>query len=223
MILALLFPLLQAGGPCRQLPLRPGASWTYRAAVAWTPPGDTLARHDSLVWRTRVLARRQRDSVLVATVRGWPSDLAWWTPGQVPETSLIFCVSGRVYHLTPGTAALAPLADSLLRGERTPGAGDLILQFPLRSGTLFGRDPASRPDNMYAWHVQEASPVPALFGAWAHGPADSMFTLVYLTVSDHQMVEFVPNVGIVDYVYSHHGTVADAHAWLTDHQSGSEH
>jgi hypothetical protein len=208
--------LLQAGAPCPELPLAPGTTWTYHAVAAWTAPGDTLVQHDSLVWRTRIVARRQRDSVVVATVQGWPSELAWWAPGQLPATSLIVCLSGRVYHVTPDTASLRPLADSLLRGRSRPSRDDVILQFPLRPGTLFGRDPAARPDAMYAWDIEQASAVPAAFARWAHGPGDSLYTLVYRTLPDHQIVAFIPYVGVVDYVYSHHGTVANAHAWLTD-------
>lgn len=221
MTLALLFSLAQAANPCPGLPLSPGTSWTYHAAVAWTDTGDTLVHRDTIVWHTEVSARHQRDSTVVATVRGWPSALAWWTPGQPPERSLLVCLPGRVYQLTPDTLTLDRITDSLLRGQRVPGPDDLILQLPLHSRMLFGRDPAERPDRMYAWDVQDASPVPTALRAWAHGAADSLLTLAYLTLPDEQEVKFVPGIGVVGYAYTHHGTVAETEARLTDFRSAT--
>ena len=221
MILPLLLALAQAANPCPGLPLAPGTSWTYRAAVAWTDSGDTLTHRDSIVWHTEAIARRPRDSIVVATVRGWPSELAWWTPGQLPERSLLLCVSGRVYHLTPDTLALDRVTDSLLRGQRVPGPDDLILRLPLHSGMLFGRDPPERSDRMYAWDVQDVSAVPGALGPWAQGATDSLFTLAYLTLPDEQEVKFVPGIGVVGYAYTHHGTIAEAEARLTGFHAGA--
>jgi hypothetical protein len=167
-----------------------------------------------MVWTTRVLTRTIADSILVVTVRDWPTALAWWEPGQPPVTSVLMCTSSRVYLLTPNAGTAEALGDSLIRGIRLPSQDDLILQFPLHSGDLFGRDTTERSDFLYAWYVEGAAQVPSNYRRWQVLAADSMYALAYRTLPDHQLVGFVPYLGLVSYIYGHHGTVAEANAVL---------
>jgi hypothetical protein len=216
-----MLPLLLAlasSGPCPALALEAGSSWTYRADVAWATGGDSAARR-TILWTTTVLAVQASDSALAATVRGWPTDLAWWEPGSGPTVSVLYCGAGRVYQVHPTIGTAAALADSLLTGRRRPDPDDLILELPLHTGRLFGRDPAERDDSFYAWLVEGAEPVPPSVRRLRPGIGDSLYTLVYRTNPDYTEVGFVPGLGVARYVYHHNGTTADAEASLMGYDS----
>ncbi|HWA58266.1 MAG TPA: hypothetical protein VG692_13485 [Gemmatimonadales bacterium] len=195
--------------PCRDLPLRPGTRWSYDARVAWSVPGSDSIGRGTISWTTEVVSSRSRDTLLAAVVRGWPTELAWWAPGQAPKLSVVFCRANRVFHLEPYLGTAASLADSLLAGSRMPSQDDLILDLPLHVDQLFGREASERADFFYAWYVDSVTPAPGV------APGDSTYYLTYRTMPDHQLVGFVPKVGVVSYTYGHHGTVAEADAHLT--------
>jgi hypothetical protein len=221
MLPILLALVLPGRDPCPGLPVASQTSWTYTVDVAWTAAGKNTANRATLRWTTAVMDVAVADSAAVATVRGWPSELAWWEPGQVPRVSLLHCVGGRVYHVTPGPgAAVLPLIDSLLYRTRRPSLDDLILQLPLRSGLLYGRDSLERTDTFYAWFVEGAEPAPPQWRRFGPGLADSLYHLGYRTMPDHQIVAFLPGLGITEYVYGHHGTTAEADARLVDFHRG---
>ncbi len=217
-----MLPLLLAlAGPstCPALPLEAGSSWTYRADVAWAAGGDSTARR-TILWTTTVLTVQANDSALAATVRDWPTDLAWWEPGTAPTLSVLYCAGGRVYDLHPATGTAAALAQDLLAGRARPGPDDLILDPPLETGRLFGRDPAERDDTFYAWLVERAEPVPPSLHRLRPGVGDSLYSLVYRTNPDYTEIGFVPGLGVAHYRYSHHGTTAEADAWLVGYGTG---
>jgi len=108
-----------------------------------------------------------------------------------------------------------------LNGQRRPTSDDLILQLPLHTGELFGRDPAERRDTFYAWFVEVAEPVPPSVRRLLPGITDSLYSVVYRTNPDYTLVGFVPGLGVAHYVYSHHGTTAETEAWLVAFQRGS--
>ena len=218
-MLTLVFALV---GPasCPGLPLTPGTTWTYRAEVAWAVgTGDSTGRQ-SLSWITTVVTVQASDSAVAATVTGWPSDLAWWTPGRPPSTSVLYCTGGRVYlfRAQPGEAE-GPV-EALLNGQQEPTSDDLILRFPLHSGDLFGRDAADRRDTFYAWFVEAADSVPAALRPLRPDATDSLYSVVYRTTPDYTLIGFIPGLGVAHYVYSHHGTMAETEAWLVAYQPG---
>lgn len=218
-------PILLLGslgaGPCPALPLRPGTAWTYQVEVAWAVGrGDSVA-HARLSWTTTVLAVRGADSVVAATVLGWPTDLAWWAPGREPSTALLYCLGSRVYLVPAAPQTVAALADSLVSGTRRPSADQLVLQFPLRTGDLFGRAPDERQDTFYAWFVESAEPVPPAVRRLQRAAGDSLYMLVYRTNPDHTSIGFVPGLGVARYAYRHHGTPADAQAALVGFRLGT--
>jgi hypothetical protein len=49
---------------------------------------------------------------------------------------------------------------------------------------------------------------------------DSAFSIAYRSLPDHQTLVFVRGLGIVEYTYDHHGTVASARARLVDFSRG---
>jgi len=206
---------LLAAPPCPELPLAPGTTWTYTARVSWTPAGTGLVRDTTLVWRTSVLSRRTVGPILVATVRDWPFGLAWWDPTRQADTTLVVCRDDLVYHLAATPGEMTALVDSLLAGTRAPGRDDLVLKLPLAVGSLYGRDSTGRDDTFYAWFVEAAEPVGADLRRVGARATDSVVTITYRTLPDHQILKFVQGLGVVGYTYGHHGTVANADARLT--------
>lgn len=209
---------LAGASPCSALPLVAGSAWTYRADVGWSVAGDSVARR-TLSWTTAVLTVQANDSALVATVLGWPTDLAWWEPGQAPTLSVLYCAGSRLYHLQPPAGTAPTLVQDLLAGRQRPDPDDLVLEAPLHAGKLFGRDPGARRDTFYAWLVEGAEPVPSSLRSLGHGVGDSLYTLVYRTYPDYTAVGFVPGLGVAHYVYHHNGTPADAEAWLVGYRT----
>jgi len=205
---------------CPGLPLTPGTTWTYRAEVAWAVAAGDSTAHQSLSWTTTVVTVQATDSTVAATVQGWPSDLAWWTPGHSPSTSVLYCVGGRVYLLRSQPGKAAGLVEAVLNGQHRPTSDDLILRLPLHTGDLFGREPAERRDTFYAWFVEAAEPVPVSMPLVPLGVTDSLYSIVYRTTPDYTLMGFVPGLGVAHYVYSHHGTTAETDAWLVAYRPG---
>jgi hypothetical protein len=133
---------------------------------------------------------------------------------------VLYCTRGQVYLLRPQPGAAAGLEEALLNGQERPTADDLILSLPLHTGDLFGRDPADRGDTFYAWFVETADSVPASVRRLRPSVTDSLYSVVYRTTPDYTLIGFVPGLGVVHYVYSHHGTTAEADAWLVAYQQG---
>ena len=219
-MLPLILTILVDSSACPGLPLKLGTSWTYRAEVAWDSGGSDHTRRQTVAWTTTVLHVLSSASAVAATVRGWPDDLAWWQPQQPATTAVIYCTAGRVYLVHAPTDSAQALAASLLSGARQPDAGDLILELPLRTGRLYGRDPAERHDTFYAWFVESAEAIPPAVRRLRPGLGDSLYAVAYRTNPDHTILGFVPGLGIAHYVYVHHGTVAEADAWLVAFTEG---
>ena len=219
-MLPLILKMLADSSSCPGLPLKLGTSWTYRAEVAWDAGGSDHARRQRVLWTTTVVSVLSSDSAVAATVRGWPTDLAWWEPQRSPTTSVIYCRGGRVYLVHCPTDSAPALAASLLSGAQRAGLDDLILELPLRTGQLYGRDIAERHDTFYAWFVESAESIPSAVRRLRPGLGDSLYAVTYRSNPDHTILGFVPGLGIAHYVYVHHGTVAEADAWLVAYTEG---
>jgi hypothetical protein len=220
-MLTLLLTLLGAPAPCPGLPLAPQTTWTYRVNVAWAPPGSATIRRRVFTWTATVASYAARDSTAVAIVRGWPFELAWWDPDRAPGLSVLYCSAGRIYRLPSAADGAAPaLADSLLGGLRRPTLDQLIFELPLRSGQLIGRGSTEREDTFYAWFTESAEAVPTRLRRLDAGAGDSLYQLAYRTMPDHQLVAFLPGLGVTRYVYGHHGTTAETDARLIEFRRG---
>jgi hypothetical protein len=217
-----LVPAFLVSTPCQGLALTPGTTWTYRAEVAWEAgAADSIARQ-SLPWTTTIITARTSDSAVAALVSGWPTDLAWWTPGRLPSTSVLYCTGGRIYLFHPQPGTEPQFIDALLNGQQTPALENLILSLPLHTGGLYARDPAERQDAFYAWYVETAELAPDSLRRLQPGKADSLYSIVYRTAPDYTLIGFLPGLGVVHYVYNHHGTTAESEAWLVAYRRSQE-
>jgi hypothetical protein len=200
--------------PCADMPLRAGTSWTYRAQVPSTRAGAGATRATTIIWTTKILATLERDSSIVATVVNWPSNLAWWDPSQPPDTTLLVCLNNRVHHLGRDQRGGASATAEAAAGSLSLTAANLVLELPLHRGQLYGQEPSDRADTFYGWYVEAAAPMPKTLARLGAHPTDSLYTIAYRTVPDHQILEFAPGLGVTRYTYVHHGTMATTSATL---------
>jgi hypothetical protein len=90
-------------------------------------------------------------------------------------------------------------------------------------GDVFGADPETKrrfPDGRYAWCVDDRSTV-SLAGIKGvpQERRSTAYALAYRTNPDHQIATYVPGIGLVSYVYSHHGTVSEVDVRLVEFHS----
>jgi hypothetical protein len=195
-----------------------GRVLTYVGTAQWT---DTAQRvHSAPVqWRTKVVQVRSSRDARAALVRGWVQDLAWYTPGQRAALSVLLEYRGALYQLPIRDSLTA--VDTLLAAVRdtTPGTRRfrLVIDSGLVVGRAFGHDRDNRDgrDGLYAWLVESETAVAdrPLWLPLATEP--TRWRLAYRTAPDHQLLDFVPGVGIARYVYAHHGTAASIDVHLS--------
>jgi hypothetical protein len=166
-----------------------------------------------------VLQIRSSRDARVALVRGWVQDLAWYTPAQRPTDSVLLEYRGRLYRFAAADSAAA--LDTLIEAVRdTSGAAhrvQLVIDSSLVVGRVFGqdRDTDKRGDGLYAWSVESRTAVSDHPRWLALATTPVRWRLAYRTAPDHQLLEFVPGVGVSRYVYAHHGTVANSDVRLS--------
>ena len=192
-MLTVALSFLGAAGPCPDLPIRAGTAWVYSAEISWTDLASQTVRDTTIAWRTEVLSLLDSADARIAVVRNWPTALAWWDPSKLADTTRILCIGDKVYQMDRAST-------------RPPTDDDLVLAFPLSNGKLYGRNEKDRDDTFYAWYVESVR-------------GDSA-TIAYRSLPDHQILVFVRGIGIVEYTYGHHGTVASAQARLLDFSPG---
>ncbi len=194
-----------------------GREWEYAGVGKWTGEGQRLDS-GSIRWLMRCLVVRSASGVRVALLRGWVHDLAWYDPGSTPGYSVLLEYRQRLFVIDApdSAAAVDTFAQALRSGtnglhDRTP-----VIDSGLVVGRVYGGAPdrGDRQDGFYAWNVESAIPL-ARQTSWrtlANGA--NGWRLAYRTVPDHELLDFVPGVGITRYVYSHHGTVAETNVRL---------
>ncbi len=97
----------------------------------------------------------------------------------------------------------------------------LFLDWPLTEGKRWGEPEAlKRDDLLYQWVVEEERPVRVrVKGVEATGRG-TQYRLALRTLPDHTLIDFVPGLGITHYIYSHHGTLAQAEVELVEYRAG---
>ena len=155
---AMLTPLvaLVALPPCHGLVLEPGTAWSYRAEAVWDAGGADSTARQSFPWTTTIISVHESNAGVAALVSGWPTDLAWWTPGRAPSTSVLYCTATSIYLFHPQAGTASELIEALFSGRQAPALDNLIFSLPLHTGAVFGRDPAERQDNFYACTITTA-------------------------------------------------------------------
>jgi len=95
--------------------------------------------------------------------------------------------------------------------------GVLLIDAPLMEGKVFGGDLGNRARGRYCWLVEgEAGFDPKQFPAAGKLSNPSDFIIVYRAAPEHQILDFVPGLGIVGFQYVHHGTLSETNLGLIE-------
>src|SRR5262249_49475594 len=143
-------------------------------------------------------------------------------PDDIRESLILYSKSGKFYKVTGNQHEIQKRLKvksfdlaNLLQEE------DLILDFPLTIGKKFGH--MDSPRSNYYW-VVKSKRLSRLTGIKGVSPLKKWlkYTLLFWTNSDHQIIEFVPGIGIVHSYYVHHGTIHEIDLRLQElRKSGS--
>jgi hypothetical protein len=211
--------------PPEWFPLSAGTTWVYKGTTKWTQSDSGEVAEKPVTWKMQVLETLTRAHVTAATVKGYPLDLAHFEESKAPGDYLIVRVgTSKYYLLRPNRVeeALRRLRDEndLLGG--LVREDEIILDAPLVPGKIFGEtNQITRQDRSYSWIVEDVRPAD-LRGI--KGVAPDAQKLEYevrqRTLPDHQIVTFVPGIGITHYVYGHHGTVSETDVKLVEFHRG---
>ena len=209
------------------LPLSTGTTWVYKGTSKWTRPGSGEVVEKPVTWQMQVLEALTRGQVTAAVVKGFPLDLAHFEEGKAPGDYLIVRVGPGKYFLVRQLRAEETLRR--MRDENDPLGGlvredELILDAPLVPGKFYGEaDQITRQDQSYSWIAEDARPA-ELRGIKGIAPQGRKmeFEISLRTRPDHQIVTFVPGIGITRYVYGHHGTVSEVDVKLVEFRRGEK-
>jgi hypothetical protein len=159
-----------------------------------------------------VLQVRSLRDARVALVRGWVQDLAWYRPGQRAAFSVLLEYRGALYQLSirDSLAAIDTLVAAVRDATPATRRFRLVIDSGLVVGRAFGqdRDNGDGRDGLYAWLVESETAIADRPPWLPLATEPTRWRLAYRTAPDHQLLDFVPGVGIARYVYAHHGTAA---------------
>jgi hypothetical protein len=195
------------------IPLVKGNTWIYEGSVSWTLENSDSVESKQITWTTEVLDISSSGDNEVALLSGFVFDLAWYDPNKPMRFTVIVRRSSDVYVIQGEDRMNAERIFHLAQQpDFVPKKDDIFLSLPLAEGKEWGGD-TTRNDGMYFWFVDSDSIKPLKIRNLSFDAPQESFTLWYRTYPDHVIVEIVPKVGIVRYIYEHHGTVsfADVH------------
>jgi hypothetical protein len=200
-------------------PLNEGAYWVYKGTVKWEI--NQKIEEKSLTWKMEVIETIKSGPIIGYAMKGYPSDLAWYEEGKERSDYAIVQVGPSRFY----KADIEVL--ERLRNE-TDSVGNLIhesqqfLDIPLLPGKKFCEaEQITRADGKYCWIVHEEEQI-ALDGITGI-PSETKpaYMLTFATLPDHTIIQFVPEVGITQYIYVHHGTVSEVDVKLTEYYPGN--
>ena len=197
------------------MPLRAGVKWVYKGKVEWTQ--GSKEKSALVTWTTAVVATFKGQGSLVTVVRDYPGRLAWYEPGQPHRYDILVSAGNRLYRYRAETlgadnqSAAVALAQGMARGavKTNESLDDLLFEFPLAIGKRWGGDP-DRDDRMYCWTIDDAKSKTIHASGIRAGRRYPVYTMAYRTNPDHEFIDFAPGIGIIHFIYGHHGTVAAA-------------
>ena len=199
-------------------PLNEGAYWVYTGTVKWEI--NQKIEGKSLTWKMEVVETIKSGSIIGYAMKGHPSDLAWYEEGKERSDYAIIQVGPSRFY-----KADIEVIDRLK--DETDSAVDLVhesqqfLDIPLLPGKRFCEvEQITRTDGKYCWIVHEEEKVVLEGITGIPSETKSAYMLTFATLPDHIIIQFVPGVGITQYMYIHHGTVSEVDVKLIEHYSG---
>lgn len=204
------FGLLGQVNGFEYFPLEKGNYWIYEGNVRWTNPGENTIQEKKVIWRMEVLDVVKRNHVMAARLKGHPYDLAWYAPGKERGDFLIVCLVNKYYLVDDDeliTDVLNRIKDPADNLKDLVNDSKLFLDAPLMKNKVFGGEGDSqlfRQDFMYVWLVEDVR----LENSY------KKYRLAFRSLPDHTIVDFIPGIGIENFIYVHHGTVSEANVKL---------
>lgn len=214
-------PLDTARSLAGYFPLAEGAYWVYEGTVKWERDGRI--QEATMTWKMEVTEVVDRDQVVGYAMKGHPHDLAWYQEGRErTDYAIIRAGATRFYRTDIETLErLRDESDALIDLVQE---SQVFLDIPLVVGKRFCETyQMTRYDGGYCWVVgqEERVELEGIRGIPSPG-AVSKYNVYFFTNPDHVIVEFVPGIGIVHYIYVHHGTVSEVDVTLVEYHPGSE-
>jgi hypothetical protein len=150
-----------------------------------------------------------------------PNELAWAEPSWTPHYSVLLYTSNRVYQFSAKTENHAKrFARKLVRSpSKLTGTAAELLSLPLTLHARWSGD-LGREDGWYCWHVERCEQSSLSIRGFNSDERKSVYTIGYRTCPEHEIMEVVPDVGIIRYLYDHHGTVASTDVRLVSFRQG---
>ena len=205
-------------------PLQKGNYWIYRGETKFlvrkAGSNENVPKSEVLTWKMEVADTFTYDRLFAALIKGAPFDLDWYEPDRPRGDYLILRVGATAYYLYSGDKAKNAWKN--LHGDSPDFGmlekeGDLILDTPLLVGKVWGSELMHRSHGRYCWLVEgEHDFNPKNFPSAGVVANTKDYTLAYRTSPDHQILDFVPGLGIVGYEYVHHGTLAETRLCLIE-------
>jgi len=215
----------QQPGPSGQFfPMSAGTYWVYEGTVSWFNAEKDEPFSQSVSWKMSVRKVIRKKKLVAAVVSEFPADLDWSTGKTEPQPWLILeDEKHQVYRANLGpNYDLARLDGPDPPLERFLDQDALWFQWPLGRGAKFCDEEAkARKDDMYCWVVTEEAVKP-LSAKGAPSTGLPVFRLQYLSLPDGTSVDLVPGIGVINYQYHHHGTVADTDLKLVEFHHAPE-
>jgi hypothetical protein len=207
---------LTAQQPKEYFPLSVSTTWIYRGTVKWTETVNKV-KESKITWKMEVEKRLKNGSFEVAVMKGHPGDLCWYEPGKKPSRYLIVWRDNRFYEISINNDFGKLIGDETYLYSKADFSS-LFLVVPLKKDMEFGNDPdIQRNDRMYEWVVDnEQRDSLSHVGGISEKKPFTKYSLIYRTLPDHQIVDFVPFVGITRFIYVHHGTVSEVDVRLAE-------
>jgi hypothetical protein len=170
-----------------------------------------------------VIEAKSMEGITAAVIKGFPADLNWYEEGRERGDYLLVRTANRLYLLTSASQeqALETLRELPANAESNLAGGDPLLEFPPAPGRGWGGDePYERTDNRYRWFVERQDRmVVSIKGVRIRKP-QVRYRVAFRTNPDHQIVDYVQGIGIIRYIYMHHGTVAETDVHLVEFHRG---
>jgi hypothetical protein len=199
--------------PGEVVPLDRGRAWTYAGTVRWTDPATGEVLEQDVRRRMEVVDLIHRPPVTAAVLVGHPRDLVWFQEGRASGRYLLVRIGEGPYYLLG--AEDAARAEIRLRDPADPLIGlvhgdQLYLDPPLWPGKRFcDPEAVAREDGFYCWVVEASDPV-ELDGVEGAPPGLYVRHRVALrTIGEHNLLDFVPGIGLTAFIFGHHGTTSD--------------
>jgi hypothetical protein len=194
------------------IPLGKGNRWTYEGKIETTLSGSSTVYSTNICWVMEVIDSMKSTNARAVVVRGFPYELPWYEPGQVPGFCVLLNFSNRVYQFKAPDEkqARSILQDVINEPDKfSAQAQDFneLFALPLAKDKRWDGN-TKREDGYYCWRIEGVRREILHIEGVASNQTATVYALAYRSLPDHQLVDVVSGLGITRYIYVHHGTVA---------------